>query len=85
MKPMRKVIIEEPPDHGMEREFVETFEFRKRWKALKLDDDDLRALPDTLCADPQVGDLMRDTGGVRKMRLESQGKSRSLRRTSRAT
>lgn len=52
---------------------------------MKLDDDDLRALPDTLCADPQVGDLMRDTGGVRKMRLESQGKSRSLRRTSRAT
>ena len=49
---------------------VETFEFRKRWKALKLDDDDLRALKDTLCADPQAGDLIRGTGGVRRVRLE---------------
>jgi hypothetical protein len=74
---MRKVIIEEPPVHGLEREFVETFEFRKRWKALKLDDDDLRALQDTLCADPQVGDLIQGTGGVRKVRLELQGRGKS--------
>ena len=52
---MRKVSIKEPPVQGTEREFVETFEFRKRWKALKLDDDDLRALQDTLCADPRWG------------------------------
>ena len=77
MKPMRKVSIEEPAVHGLEREFVETFEFRKRWKALKLDDDDLRALQDTLCADPQVGDLIQGTGGVRKVRLELQGRGKS--------
>jgi hypothetical protein len=74
---VRKVIIEEPPVHGMEREFVETFEFRKRWKALKLDDDDLRALQDTLCAEPQVGDLIQGTGGIRKVRLELQGRGKS--------
>ena len=73
---MRKVIIEEPPVQGMEREFVETFEFSKRWKSLKLDDD-LRALQDTLCADPQVGDLIQGTGGVRKARLELQGRGKS--------
>ncbi len=71
---MRKVSIKEPPVQGTEREFGETFEFRKRWKALKLDDDDLRALQDTLCADPQVGDLIQGTGGVRKVRLELPGR-----------
>jgi len=74
---MRKVIIGEPAVQGMEREFVETFEFRKRWKALKLDDDDLRALQDTLCADPQAGDLIQGTGGVRKVRLELPGRGKS--------
>ena len=74
---MRKVIIEEFPLQGMEREFVETFEFRRRWKALKLDDDDLRALQDTLCADPQAGDLIQGTGGVRKVRLVLRGKGKS--------
>jgi hypothetical protein len=44
--------MEEPSVQGMKKELVETFEFRKGWKALKLDDDDLRALQDTLCADP---------------------------------
>jgi hypothetical protein len=73
---MRKVIIEEPPVQGMEREFVETFEFRKRWKALKLDDD-LRALQDMLGADPRAGDLIQGTGGVRKVRLELQGRGKS--------
>ena len=74
---MRKVIIEQPPVQGMEREFVETFEFRRRWKALKLDDDDLRALQDALCADPRVGDLIQGTGGVRKVRLELHGRGKS--------
>jgi len=77
MRSMRKVIIEAPPVQGMEREFVETFEFRKRWKALRLDDEDLRVLQDTLCADPKVGDLIQGTGGVRKVRLELQGRGKS--------
>jgi hypothetical protein len=32
---------------------------------------------DTLCADPQVGDLIQGTGGVRKVRLELQGRGKS--------
>jgi hypothetical protein len=77
MKAMRKVIIETPSVQGMEREFVETFEFRKRWKALRLDDEDLRVLQDTLCANPKVGDLIQGAGGVRKVRLELQGRGKS--------
>jgi hypothetical protein len=74
---MRKVIVEDSPVQGTEREFVETFEFRKRWKALRLGDDDLRALQDALCANPQAGDLIQGTGGVRKVRFELQGRGKS--------
>lgn len=77
MKSIRKVIIEAPAVSGMEREFVETHEFRKRWKALGLDDDDLGALQQVLCADPEIGDRMRDTGGVRKFRWELKGRGKS--------
>ncbi len=74
---MAKVILEQPSVHGMEREFVETFEFRRRWKALKLNDDNLRALQDMLCANPHAGNLIRGAGGVRKVRLELQGRVKS--------
>ena len=44
-----------------------------------LDDDDLRRLQEELLADPKVGKVMRETGGVRKMRFafEQHGKSGS--------
>ncbi len=78
MKSMRKVIVQTPDDHqGTEREFVESFEFSKRWKSLKLDDDDFGDLQARLCADPQAGDKMAGTGGVRKLRLELPGRGKS--------
>ena len=70
--------MEAPDDHrGMEREFVQTFEFEKRWKALRLDDDVLSVLERTLCANPKAGDVMQGTGGVRKLRVELQGRGKS--------
>lgn len=65
----------------MTRIFVELPSFRKEWKAMGLDDDDLRRLQEELLADPKVGKVMRETGGVRKMRFafEQQGKSGSVR------
>ena len=46
-----------------------------------LDENHLRKLQEELLADPKVGKVMRETGGVRKMRFafEHQGKSGSIR------
>ena len=65
----------------MTRTFVELPIFRTRWKAMGLDDNELLRLQEELLADPQVGAVMRGTGGVRKMRFafEHRGKSGSVR------
>ena len=65
----------------MTRTFVELPIFRARWKDMGLNDDDLKRLQEELLADPKVGAVMRNTGGVRKMRFafEQKGKSGSAR------
>ena len=65
----------------MTRIFVELPSFRKCWRELGLTDSDLRRLQEELLADPQAGKVMRETGGIRKMRfaLENRGKSGSVR------
>ena len=65
----------------MTRTFVELPFFQKKWKALGLDDKDLKRLQEELIADPKVGDVMKGTGGIRKMRFafEKWGKSGSVR------
>ena len=65
----------------MTRTFIELPLFRSRWENLGLDDSDLRRLQIQLLEDPKIGDVMRGTGGVRKMRFafEHQGKSGGVR------
>lgn len=65
----------------MARTFVELPLFRDKWKNLGLTDADLTRLQNQLLLDPKVGDVMRGTGGVRKMRFafEHQGKSGGVR------
>ena len=65
----------------MTRTFVELPLFRTKWESLGLTDADLIRLQAELLADPKVGDVMRGTGGVRKMRFafEHRGKSGSVR------
>ena len=65
----------------MTRSFIELPIFRSRWEDLGLTDGDLRRLQIELLSDPKVGDVMRGTGGVRKMRFafEHQGKSGGIR------
>ena len=65
----------------MTRMFVELPVFRSRWKDLGLTDADLIRLQTELLADTKVGDVMRGTGGVRKMRFafRHKGKSGSIR------
>ena len=65
----------------MKREFVMTEWFDFTWEDQGLSDDSLRLLQDELLRNPACGDVMRGTGGFRKMRfaLPSRGKSGGLR------
>lgn len=63
------------------REFIILPEFEKQWKSMELTDDDLKSLQEELTINPQKGDVMQGTGGLRKMRisLENRGKSSGAR------
>ena len=65
----------------MTREFVMMPEFEKQWSKIGFDDKDLRRLQFELLSEPQKGDLMQGTGGLRKLRFafEKRGKSGSTR------
>ena len=65
----------------MTREFVELPLFRTRWKTLGLNEADLQALQEEILLNPKVGNVLRTTGGIRKMRFafKNKGKSGSVR------
>lgn len=65
----------------MKREFIETPSFTKRWYALGFTDDDLAELQFFLLNNPDAGDMMVGTGGLRKIRyaFDGRGKSGSAR------
>ena len=65
----------------MTREFIITKEFDRTWKELGLNDDDLRELEIYLCKNPDCGDTLEGTGGIKKFRwaLEGRGKSGGAR------
>jgi hypothetical protein len=65
-------------DHAIE--FIETHLFTKQIKVIATDDE-LRQLQHELIAQPKKGDLIQDTGGLRKVRMAigNQGKSNSTR------
>ena len=66
---------------NMKRVFVETTIFTKRWKELKLTDNDLQNLQNFILKNPNAGDVIPGTGGLTKLRwgLPSKGKSGGLR------
>ena len=65
----------------MTRKFVMLPEFDKNLASMGLNDNDLRRLQEELLFDPEKGDVMQGTGGLRKLRFafEGQGKSGSVR------
>ena len=65
----------------MTREFIISKEFDRIWKELGLNDDDLEELEIYLCKNPDCGDTLEGTGGVKKSRwaLEGRGKSGGAR------
>lgn len=65
----------------MTREFIITKEFDRVWKEMGLTDKELRELQVFLCENPEAGDVMEGTAGVRKLRwaLDGRGKSGGAR------
>ena len=65
----------------MKREFIETPSFTKKWFALGFNDEDLAELQQCLIKNPDAGDMMTGTGGLKKLRyaFEGRGKSGSAR------
>ncbi len=62
------------------RTFVNTNFFDKCWKVLNLDDENLRNLQNELLENPSIGDIIKNIGGVRKMRWNlNSGKSSGVR------
>lgn len=43
--------------------------FASKWSRLRLSDDDLRSLEARFIADPEAGDVIGGTGGLRKLRF----------------
>ena len=58
----------------MTRKFIYTMMFRKCWEAMGLNDKDLVDLEKALLKNPHVGDVIQDTGGARKMRIQLEGR-----------
>lgn len=65
----------------MTGKFVMLPEFDKNWESMGLNYNDLRRLQEELLFNPEKGDVMVGTGGLRKLRFafEGQGKSSSVR------
>ena len=61
----------------MKREFIETPSFTKKWAALGFTDDDLAELQQFLIKNPDAGDTMVGTGGLKKIRYAFKGRGKS--------
>ena len=65
----------------MKRKFVMMPVFDKQWRNMGLDDNDLQNLQSQLLENPQIGNVIKGTGKLRKMRFafHDRGKSGSGR------
>ena len=60
----------------IERLFVNTDIFDKQWESIGLDDEDLRNLQSEILKNPKIGNVIKGTNGLRKIRipLDNRGK-----------
>ena len=61
----------------MKRKFVMMPIFDKQWREMGLDDNDLQNLQAELLKNPQIGNVIRGTGKLRKMRFAFQNRGKS--------
>lgn len=60
----------------MKRLFVETLIFQATWKECNLSDEDYFNLQNYLLENPDAGDVIAGTGGVRKLRHRMEGRGK---------
>lgn len=65
------------PEKEISMTFYEVPQFTKKWFSLGFTDDELAKLENRLVKNPNAGDLMVGTGGIRKMRIAYKGKGKS--------
>jgi len=53
----------------MIREFVRLPEFERQCRHIGLDEDDIQKIENVLLLDPAIGDIITETGGLRKFRF----------------
>jgi len=58
------------------RVFIELPEFQKAWSSMGLTDDDLNDLEIFLTNNPEYGDVIPGTNGLRKLRWAAKGKGK---------
>jgi hypothetical protein len=65
----------------LKRQFIYSRKFDREWAAQGLTDDEQQGLEKFLLENPEIGDIMEGTGGLRKVRwrLPERGKSGSVR------
>jgi hypothetical protein len=49
--------------------FIQLSTFAAKWSKLRLTDEDLQSLENMLISDPEAGDVIPGTGGLRKLRF----------------
>lgn len=60
----------------MNRTFIEVPVFTKKWQELGLTDENLRDLQNILLQNEKAGDAIRGTGGLRKIRIPMEKRSK---------
>jgi len=68
-------------ENNFDKTFFMLSTFEKQWEKIGLNDNDLSRLQQQILQDPKAGDVIQDTGGLRKIRFafENRGKSGSAR------
>jgi len=61
----------------MTRLFIRLPEFEKQCKRIGLNEDDVIKIELTLLGNPTIGDLIKGTGGIRKVRIPLQNRGKS--------
>ena len=68
--------VESASESTAGREFIELTPFVKAWEAMNMDDSDLMRLQSLILSDPDSGDVIKGSGGARKVRFQVQGKGK---------
>lgn len=63
----------------MKRTFIEVPTFTKKWHLLGLTDKNLKDLQEELLKNPKAGDVIKATGGLRKIRIPMETKGKGSR------